>query len=66
MRSGLGKVRHIELWLQEAIAKGRVSVEKVPGKGNLADALTKHVGIDELKISCQRDWEYYSGWKARS
>ncbi len=47
MRSGLGKVRYIEvnqLWLQEAIATGRVTVQTVTGKDNLAGALTKYFG----------------------
>ena len=46
MRKGFGKVRHIEvnqLWLQDEIHKGHIGLEKVDGKKNLADALTKPV-----------------------
>ena len=52
MRTGLGKVRHIEvnqLWLQEKIRNGEIHVVKVDGTKNLADALTKHVGMEELQ-----------------
>ena len=43
-RRGIGKVRHIEvnqLWLQESVSRGDVEIEKVPGKLNRADVLTK-------------------------
>ena len=43
-RTGLGKVRHIEvnqLWLQEKVYNGDIIVEKVGTDDNLADALTK-------------------------
>ena len=51
MRRGLGKVRHIEvnqLWLQDKIHKGHIELEKVDGKKNLADALTKLVEGPDL------------------
>ena len=51
MRKGLGKVRHIEvnqLWLQDKIYKGHIELEKVEGKKNLADALTKPVEGPDL------------------
>ena len=51
MRKGLGKVRHIEvnqLWLQDKIRKGEIDLEKVDGKKNLADALTKPVEGTDL------------------
>ena len=43
-RRGLGKVRHIELcelWLQDQVARGKISVRKVTGADNFADSLTK-------------------------
>ena len=46
-RSGLGKVRHIEvcqLWLQDKVKQGRIKVMKVSGEDNVADTMTKHVG----------------------
>ncbi len=43
-RTGLGKVRHIEvnqLWVQEKVREGTFEICKVKGIDNLADALTK-------------------------
>ena len=43
-RTGLGKLRHLEvrlLWLQELVRDKRLTLEKVDGKLNVADALTK-------------------------
>ena len=51
-RKGLGKMRHLEvnqLWLQDKVARGEVELEKVDGKINRADALTKAVGAEELR-----------------
>ena len=50
-RIGLGKVRHIEvnqLWLQEKVAKGVISIIKVGTDDNLADALTKAVSAESM------------------
>ena len=50
-RTGLGKVRHLEtcqLWLQQKVANHEIRINKVNGKENLADALTKHVSHEEL------------------
>ena len=43
-RSGLGKLRHLEvhlLWLQELVRDKRVELRKVDGKVNVADFLKK-------------------------
>ena len=43
---GLKKMRHIEcreLWLQEAVCRGRVKVLKVEGPKNPADLFTKYL-----------------------
>ena len=43
-RRGLGRIRHLDctdLWIQEKIRMGDITVEKIPGSENLADALTK-------------------------
>merc|ERR1712074_249246 len=51
-RRGLGKVRHIELselWLQDQVARGRVSVRKIRGEDNLSDSLTKHSTPDRIR-----------------
>ena len=45
-RRGLGKVRHIEvcqLWLQERVRRGDITICKVGTHENIADALTKYV-----------------------
>ncbi len=45
-RRGLGKVRHIDvsqLWLQDRVNKGDITIEKVSTQVNVADALTKFV-----------------------
>jgi len=52
-RKGLGTVRHLEvgqLWIQEKIANGELQVEKVGGKVNVADALTKHVDAKAMAM----------------
>ena len=44
-RRGLGKVRHIELselWVQDQVARGRITVYKIDGSENSSDSLTKH------------------------
>ena len=55
-RKGLGKVRHLEvsqLWLQDKVARKDLEVEKVEGKKNRADALTKHVPREGLEQHLQ-------------
>ena len=50
-RRGLGKVRHLDvtdLWLQERVRSKDIEVEKVDGKVNLADALTKVLARPQL------------------
>ena len=45
-RTGLGKVRHMDVaysWLQDLVRKGRVGTKKVAGHLNLADMLTKYL-----------------------
>ena len=45
-RRGLVRVRHIEvadLWIQEKVASDLVKLVKVPGKADLAHALSKNV-----------------------
>ena len=48
-RTGLGKVRHIEvnqLWIQDKVKNKEFEIKRVKGLDNLADALTKHVDAD--------------------
>ena len=53
MRRGLGTTRHIEtsqLWIQDLVYDGRITLEKIDGKTNWADGLTKPVGQDMLGL----------------
>ena len=50
-RGGMGQVRHVEfsqLWLQQKVRNWEIKVVKVKGGENLADALTKYVGKEDL------------------
>ena len=50
-RTGLGKVRHIEvrfLWLQEVVKAGRIELRKIPGERNPADVMTKPKNAAEV------------------
>ena len=54
MRKGLGPVRHIEtntLWVQEKVSNKEIIIEKIGGKQNIADALTKPVDQRDLAIN---------------
>ena len=45
LRSGAGKVKHLgvrQLWLQERIHNGEITLEKIPRSVNMSDALTHH------------------------
>ena len=55
-RRGAGKIRHLDtrdLWIQERVPKGDIMIEKVRGKDNVADILTKHV--DKQKMDQQTE-----------
>ena len=48
---GSGRIRHVEvkqLWLQQAVAEGRIKLVKVAGPENPADAMTKYHNRDTL------------------
>ena len=56
-RRGLGKLRHIELaqlWVQDLVSRGKISITKIAGTDNIADALTKHSSRERLSqhMSC--------------
>ena len=61
-RRGLGRMRHIEvkeLWLQEAVRRGRIQPKKVDGAVNPADLFIKYltnVDIDKHlnSLNCRR------------
>ena len=51
-RRGLGKIRHLDvtdLWCQEQVRLGKVSLHKVLGSENPADIMTKYVDSATLK-----------------
>ena len=51
-RRGAGRVRHVEvreLWAQEKVRRGELSIIKVKGEDNVADGLTKHVDRSKLE-----------------
>ena len=51
-REGLGRVRHLatgDLWVQQRVRNGELSVSKWPGKDNVADIGTK--GVDAPTLS---------------
>ena len=52
---GLGRMRHIEvknLWLQEAVCRGRIKIVKISGKENPADIFTKYHGSQDIQERC--------------
>ena len=56
-RRGLGNVRHIavnQLWIQDRVARGDLTIEKVNGKENIADILTKHVNAEDIRVHVHR------------
>ena len=52
-RRGLGKIRHLEvsqLWLQQRVASEDLKIGKVKGADNVADALTEHLGVEDMQM----------------
>ena len=50
-RRGLGKMRHIELselWVQDRVARGQLTIWKIPGSENSSDSLTKHSTAERI------------------
>ena len=50
-RLGIGRIRHLDtslLRIQTKVRSGDIDLEKVPGKINPADALTKHISGPEI------------------
>ena len=51
-RSSAGRLRHMrvqDLWLQQELKEGRISLKRVPGWANPADACTKPLGEFEIE-----------------
>ena len=56
-RTGLGKVKHLDvqlLWLQDAVRRNRVRVGKVRGDKNPADLMTKHLSRVLIEKNLER------------
>ena len=56
-RSGLGKVKHLDvqlLWLQDAVRRGKVEMVKIRGDRNPADLMTKHLGSQPIAANLAR------------
>ena len=54
-RKGMGRVRHIEvgeLWIQDAVKRGMLTMKKVKGDDNPAGILTKHVDRGKIHQYC--------------
>ena len=52
-RKGMGNVRHLEtsqMWIQDKVFRRDLEIEKIGGKVNIADALTKHVDSKALAV----------------
>ena len=66
-RRGLGKMRHVELnylWVQEAVSKGRIRIEKIPGYHNQAGILAKPKERRELGRLLAKVSAYYKASKS--
>ena len=51
-RLGLGKVRHLataDLWIQQRVRMGQITLKKLPGEINPSDLLTKHLSRDDIE-----------------
>ena len=51
-RTGLGKVRHMDvrfLWIQEVRRRGGIKVAKINGEENPADIMTKPKSVEEIR-----------------
>ena len=51
-QSGVGRVRHLDvkdLWVQERVKRGFLTIVRVPGDSNPADVATKPLAVAELQ-----------------
>ena len=64
-RRGLGRVKHLDtnfLWIQEVLADKRASVDKIHGKLNPSDILTKPATGTNLRHLCEKiGFEFLTG-----
>ena len=43
-----------QLWVQDRIARGDLTIEKINGEENVADNLTKHVSVEDIRVHMHR------------
>jgi hypothetical protein len=56
-RRAAGRARHVEvheLWVQERVRSGELSIIKVRGENNVADGLAKHVDRSNMEMHMER------------
>ena len=56
-RQGIGKLRHLDtnyLWIQEKASRNELRYEKVLGRDNAADLLTKALTWEEIQRHCEK------------
>ena len=61
MRTGLGKLRHIDtnqLWVQDKVAKGLLKVTKIHTDVNIADHLTKYLNQNGISRHLNRTGQW--------
>ena len=55
-RKGNGKMRHVRvgnLWIQQQVEDGQISIDKVKGEQNPADLMTKNLGRQKIDAFSQ-------------
>ncbi len=58
-RGGVGKVRHVDVgirWLHHKWLKNQVHFNKVPGKDNVSDLMTKGLGREQKQRNSFEKW----------
>ena len=53
LRHGIGKIKHLhvkQMWVQEKVREGELSVRKIPRENNAADLLTHHFTEKEASL----------------
>ena len=54
----MGRIRHIEVWVQDKVAKKKIKVVKIATTENLADHLTKYLNQEGIQqhMSWANQW----------
>ena len=66
-RRGNGRLRHVRvgmLWIQEQVEEGAISVRKVLGTENPADAMTKYLPASKMDKFMEVMSQVYQGGRA--